>query len=351
VSAGKWANAAFWLDEINGKWATTTYYKDLPEYIDRFNTAEAIGNYPERQWNQSYPSYTGFLYTERTAPFSYHFTKSDNDRYKKIKKTALINSEITLLAGKFFEKAGFTRKACPDFLGLTYYAGNYPYSADQTEYSAEIQDIYYCLDKEIEKLIDLIDRKIGLKYVLIVLTSTGYFDLIQTPSNDFKAAGEFYPGRCTSLLNMYLMAIYGQGNWVNGYFDRQIYLNKKLAEEKQVAWDNLIRSAADFTTQFSGVQQVITELHSGVNKKNCGDLFIELLPGWKIVSENNTSSTEMLRTSIALSPLFFFGENIPKGHIVRPIKATEIAPTLAYLLRIQRPNACKEKPLDEFLQK
>ncbi|GHU68825.1 alkaline phosphatase [Bacteroidia bacterium] len=345
-SAGRYANAAFWLDDFNGKWATTTYYKDIPDYIDRFNTTEAIGNYPERQWNQSYPLYTGFPYTERTAPFSYLFTKNDNDRYKKIKKTALINSEITLLAGKIFEKAGFTRNTCPDFLSLTYYAGNYPYSSQPTEYSAEIQDIYHCLDKEIEKLIDMIDRKIGLKHVLIILTSTGYYDAIKTPANNIKPFGEFYPTRCTSLLNMYLMAIYGQGNWVNGYFDRQIFLNKKLAEEKAVAWNDLVRKSADFVVQFSGIQDVTLK---EANQKRGGDIFIELQPGWIIANENSTQPVP-LREKIVLAPLFFFGENIPQKHVARTVKVTEIAPTLTYLLRIHAPNACKDKPLDEIFK-
>ena len=34
-------------------------------------------------------------------------------------------------------------------------------------------------------------------------------------------AGEFHPKRATALLNMYLMAIYGQGDWVEGYHNRE----------------------------------------------------------------------------------------------------------------------------------
>ena len=37
LSAGHAANGAFWMDDMNGKWATTTYYKGLPWYVDRYN--------------------------------------------------------------------------------------------------------------------------------------------------------------------------------------------------------------------------------------------------------------------------------------------------------------------------
>ena len=37
LSAGHAANGAFWIDDKNGKWATTTYYKDMPWYVDRYN--------------------------------------------------------------------------------------------------------------------------------------------------------------------------------------------------------------------------------------------------------------------------------------------------------------------------
>ena len=36
LSAGHAANGAFWMDDYNGKWATTTYYKGLPWYVDRY---------------------------------------------------------------------------------------------------------------------------------------------------------------------------------------------------------------------------------------------------------------------------------------------------------------------------
>ena len=159
------------------------------------------------------------------------------------------------------------------------------------------------------------------------------------------------------------MAIYGSGNWVTGYYNEQIYLNKKLIENEKVDWNEILRKSADFITQFSGVQDVTTagqwlvddtgrsvEFRRGMNKKISGDLFIELQPGWVIVHEDQINKTNYTRNNSVLSPLYIFGNNIPKENVFRTVKATEIAPTLAFIMRIRPPNASKDAPLQEFIK-
>jgi len=363
LSVGKYADAAFWLNNSNGKWATTTYYKNVPWYVDKYNTSFAIGNNPDRVWTPALPSYNGFPYTQNTTPFKYTISKGDYDKFLKIKQTPFINSEITDLASNFFEYADFGKRTYPDFLAITYYAGNYKYSNNYEDFGWEIQDIYYRLDKEIERLLDLVDKKVGLKNVLVILSSDGYYDSAAKLPDGFKPSGEFYPSRCTSLLNMYLMAIYGSGNWVQGYYNEQIYLNKKLIENQNVNWNEILKKAAEFIARFSGVQEVTTaqqwfvddagrsvEFRRGMNKKLSGDIFIELQPGWTVVNENQNNKTDYARTKAVLPPLILFGGNVRKEHIYRPVHATEIAPTVAFLLRISAPNAAKDAPLQEFLK-
>lgn len=361
LSAGKYGDAAFWLDDYNGNWATTTYYKNIPWYVDHYNTVHAPGNSPEWVWTPAPASCRGLPYSGNNRPFRHTISKSDKDKFLKFKQTPFINTEITRLAGVFFEYADFGKRGCPDFLSLTYYAGDYK-SNHSGESGWEIRDTYHCLDKEIEKLLDLVDKKVGLKNVLVTLTSTGYYgDKVSSPEK-YRPAGEFYPNRCTALLNMYLMAVYGSGNWVKGYYKEQIYLNKKLVEDQNVDWDEILRKSAWFLSQFSGVQDVTTSgqwfvddagrasaFRRGMHKKISGDLYIELQPGWVAVHENQTGKSDYKQNNSILSPLFIWGVNIKKQDIYREIKATEIAPTLAFIMRIRPPNASREAPLAEFM--
>ena len=363
MAAGKYANAAFWLDQTNGKWATTTYYRNVPWYVDQYNIKQAIGNNPERVWTPALSTYNAFPYTKTYQPFKHTITKGDHNKFVKFKQTPFINTEITNLASTFFDYADFGNRSYPDMLSINYYAGDYFFRRNKEEYSMEIQDLYYRLDKDIERLLAKIDEKVGLQNVLLLLTSSGYFNTISNTESTFKPTGEFFPSRCTALLNVYLMAIYGDGNWVEGYYNQQIYLNKKLIENQKVDWNEILRKSADFVSQFSGIQEVTTagqwlvddkgravDFRRGMHKKISGDIFIELKPGWVVTEENQTVRPDYTKSNLNLSPLFIIGNGVKKAQIHRKIKATEIAPTLTHVLRIRPPNGSKDKPIQEILE-
>lgn len=364
LSAGKYADAAFWLDDANGKWATTTYYKNIPWYVDRYNINQSVSNNPERTWTPVLSHYNAFSYTREKYSFKHSISKSDYDKYIRLKQTPFINTEITNLASTFFEYAGFGTRTAPDMLSICYYAGDYSFGKDKEEYNIEIQDLYYRLDKEIERLLDLIDKKVGLNNALVLLSSSGYFNALSESSEQFPPSGIFYPSRCTSLLNMYLMAIYGHESWIQGYYNGQIYLNKKLIDEKKIEWNEILHKAAEFVAQFSGVQDVTTAgqwlvddtgrsvaFRRGMHKKISGDLFIELQPGWIVSEDGQTPQSNYVKKNITLSPLFIIGNGVRNAHIYRKIKATEIAPTITHVLRIRPPNGATEAPLQEFMEK
>ena len=362
LSSGQAANAAFWFEDYKGQFATTTYYKDIPWYVDRYNFNEVIGKNPETYtWTPARNFYTAFPYNQPNSPFKHNVNKNEKDCFLKIKTSPAINTEITKLAAKFLEYADWGRRTTPNMLSLSYYAGNYL----ETMYnpcSQEIQDIYFRLDKEIEQLLDWVEKYVGIKNTLFVVTSTGYFDSNEIPSGLFMTVGEFYPNRCTALLNMYLMTLYGQEHWVDGYYNNQIYLNRKLIEQKKIVYSEIQRKSAEFIAQFTGVQNVtpftemmftggeegISSFRKGMYKGISGDLFIELQPGRIIVDDKNPFQAKNLRNDAIIAPLIFFGHNIKPQKVSRTVKATEIAPTLTHILRIRPPNGCKELPLQEF---
>ena len=364
LSAGRFANVAFWLEDYKGRFATTTYYKDIPWYVEQYNTNEVIGRNPETYtWDPARNTYTAFPYNQTTSTFRHYIYKGEKDCYLKIKTSPAINTEITNLAAKFLEYADLGKRTNPNMLSLTYYAGNYIGTIDNP-YSQEIQDIYFRLDKEIERLLDLVEKHVGIKNTLIVVTSTGYFDSSEVPSESFKTFGEFYPNRCTALLNMYLMTVYGQGNWVAGYYNNQIYLNRKLIEQKKIDLLEIQRKSAEFIAQFTGVQNVTmssemlfgsrgegdVSFGKGMYRSISGDLFVELQPGRIIVDEKNPAQSKQVRNNAVIAPLVFFGHRIQPQKINRIIKATEVAPTITHVLRIRPPNGCKDLPLPEFIQ-
>ena len=113
--------------------------------------------------------------------------------------------------------------------------------------------------------------------------------------------------------------------------------------------------------QSAGIQNVITSqqmLHgaydqnvqfhrNGFYKGISGDLFLELQPGWRVV-DPQTHTRERGNNNAIVAPVIFFGNNIKPQRINRTIEATEIAPSVAYRLRIRAPNAARGEILKEL---
>lgn len=369
LSGGHAANGVFWIDDNNGKWATTTYYKGVPWYVDRYNSGvESLSaRLSKMVWTPSLSTsqLNAFPYVLDEIPFKYTFHEKELNCYPKLKTTPFVNKEVNRLALQFLEYGGFGTRTCPDLLSVTYYAGNYRGNMNK-EYSYEIQDTYYQLDKDIEQLLDAIDKKVGLSKTLVVFTGSGYYKSEEEYTQEldsYIAGGEFHPKRCVALLNMYLMALYGQQtNWVKGFYDNQIYLNRKAIEDAKLDLAEIQNKSAAFLKEFSGVQHVTTDhslvfgdwnegtakFREGTHHLGRGDLIIELQPGWKINNDNPKEKVKLIRNNAVITPLIFLGSGIKPERIYREVKATEIAPTITHILRIRPPNASQSLPLQEL---
>ena len=366
ISAGHAANGAYWIEDYSGKWATSTYFKDFDWSVEQENRSNI---YPSRintlVWQPllSTDRYNLFPYGSEAVSFSNKLLKADNS-FQLFKESPFVNENITKTAIALMQKADMGKRSRPDFLALTYYAGNFSASSDG-EYSYEIQDTYARLDREIATLLDQVEKTVGLQNTLIFVTSTGYYSSnVVSTDNVQSSAGIFYTNRCEALLNMYLMAIYGKEQWVEKYHNQQIYLNRKLIESKNISLEEIQNKAAEFVVQFTGVQDATTSIRlltgktdsnmqayrNILDKDISGDIIIQIRPGYQIIDEQNPSSIKKIqRETAVVCPAIFFGYNIKPEKIKRTIKATEIAPTVCRILRIRSPNAAKDQPLPEFL--
>lgn len=361
--AGQTANCAYWIENVLGKWATTTYYKDSHWVVDQENRSNIYSNQIENLvWKpfMTISQYNAFPYTTSRTAFQHSFARGI-ESFELIKKSPFYNENVRITAEKLIEKAELGKHIQPDFLSLTFYAGNYPKAIDK-KYSIELQDTYARLDHELGLFFDYIDKTIGLKNVAFVVTSTGYYESEIVPLiNSDVQNNKFYSDRCEALLNMYLMAIYGKKQWIDGYSNNQIYLNRELIEKENINLQEIQDKTADFVFKFTGVQDVATadqilrgiaspemnRYRDAINKDNSGDVFLEIQPGYQIVRDNKI--IEKTNKEIIVSPAIFFGYKVKPQKINRTIKATEIAPTISYILRIRSPNAAKEKVLPELM--
>ncbi len=361
LSAGHAGDGAFWIDRNTGKWCSTTYYSDFPWWLSQYNERKSPDfRIKDMVWTPTLPftAYT-FLPEWRNEPFRHKPDSERDNRFRRLITTPFINEEVNLLAEELLNKGSLAQDNVPDLLALTFYAGNYNRRSVQ-EYAMEMQDAYVRLDRSIAALLDIIDRKVGLHNTLICIASTGYADPEAADPEMYRVpGGEFHLNRCATLLNMFLMATYGEGQYVEAYYDRQIYLNHKLIESKRLNPAEIQEKAAGFLVQFSGVNEVYSahrlllgpwspqteRIRNGFHRQRSGDLIIDVLPGRTVVQSDHADN-RTVRLAHIPTPLILMGNGIKAETIRIPVGMERIAPTLAGMMRIRAPNACTAAPLD-----
>lgn len=362
LAGGHIANSALWIDDKTGRWVTTTYYFDAPAYIVHpYYENTPAQSVDTTSWRPLYATeqYTAMPYQVPTHDFCHSFSPRDINRFRQYKTTPLANHEVTDVSIDLIEKASLGQRGQLDMINIGYTLAPFDNGTVQ-EYGHELQDAYVRLDKELSRLFEAIDKRVGLNKSVIFITSTGYFTGEGREPSFYKIqSGEFYPKRAVSLLNMYLMALYGNGEWVNGFHNNQIYLNRELIKDRALDLEEVRDKSAQFLIDMEGVRDVYTQqrillrstnehtdrLRRGISSKLSGDIFIELVPGWELVYQNESDTRVYVRHNAVSAPFFLITPNIKATKIVEPVDVTRIAPTVARVLRIRAPNGCSARPL------
>ena len=360
LAAGHAADWAMWIDNQSGKWAGTSYYGDMPawvNYLDGGNLADRISSTVWKPTNEQVGTYNYYLTTTQKS-FAHRFT--GDARFRVFKTSGMVNEEVTKAVRYCMESGNAGMDAVPDFLSVCYYAGDFHEDYTTTATTTELQDTYIRLDEELAKLLQRIDQLVGLDKTLIFVTSTGYDEVENT--DDLAQynipTGDFNINRCATLLNMYLCAMYGNDKYVQSYFGKQFYLDHKVLEQNQLKLTEVLSHCEDFLFQFSGVRDVFTShritqgawtpgisnIRNGFNPKCSGDIIVQVSPGWNLVNED-LGTKKMQRDSFFEFPLIFFGYTIQAEKVATPVTVDCIAPTIAHHIRIRAPNACSTSPL------
>ncbi|WP_314969851.1 alkaline phosphatase family protein [Phocaeicola abscessus] len=361
LAAGHSAKGAFWIDDDTGKWSGSTYYGAFPEWVSALNDREGLDTrIDDLVWTPSLPAGVyHYLATENpSAAFKHRFSDEKNNKYRRLKTSPLVNDEVNKLVNACLTSASMGYDQVPDFLSVAYYAGNYN-QLSVHDGAMEIQDAYARLDNSIAEFLEMLDRRVGLHNILLFVTSTGYADTDAAYPEQYRIpGGEFHMNRCAALLNMYLAALHGDGQYVETHTDSEIFLNHKLLETKNLNLTAILNQSADFLVQFSGVKDVYTSQRLQLGSwtpdiakiKNryhvacSGDIWVEIWPGWTIVNEAD-GSKQVVRHAYHAVPLLLMGWDIKPELVQAPTKIGRIAPTIAHALRIRAPNASTLAPI------
>lgn len=223
----------------------------------------------------------------------------------------------------------------------------------------ESEDLLLGLDANIESLLRLIDGTVGMDNTLVLLTAAqGACDVSETSAAEWSERGSVSLKRATALLNLYLMALHGQGRWVKDYAPSAIYLDQDLCKQKRVPYDTLAAESAEFMMQVKGVggaydarrlewmsseTGVVQQLRRNYHPRRSGDILLRLEPGWSEELDDGSKQTQLWAGEFV--PLAFYGWRIPRGVIYERHNMADVAPTICSFLHVAPPDGCQGRPI------
>lgn len=346
LAGGHSANIVLWKNNNSGYWSSSTYYGIFPSWAVAMNKA-VLGK--ERVWKPLFKTdrYNNF---GDKAPKSFSYSFDCRRNFILYKTSACMNDEVNEMAFSLLQNSKLGKDNIVDCLSLTYYAGNYD-GGPMSHRPVEVQDIYARLDRNIEALLNELDKSIGLENIVVSLSSTGYVMENGEEYSKYRLpSGTLYAERIRVLLNVFLSAKFGKGDYVESVYGTQIFLNKGLIESLKLSNMDVFAQAVEFLKSLDGVEDVFTiyslggilspglqHAKNGYNPSCSGDIWIRLMPGWRVVENEKVLSKFQYRTPV-MFPIIIYGAGVKHEVIDKLTPANVLVMNMARILRVRRPN-------------
>lgn len=374
LPAGHTANAAYWFHgQDEGKWITSSFYTNsLPAWVEKFNASGKAASYM-KPWNTLYDQSQylesgvdvntfegGFQGKEDTGfPYDLSDLKEQNGGYDLLKSTPYGNSitadfAIAALEGEALGQDEFTDFLTVSFSSTDYVGHNFGVN------SKEVQDTYLRLDREIKRLLQALDEKVGEGNYTLFLTSDhggvhvpAYLQSVKIP------AGYFDYGKFNQAMKSFLSEKFGKDNLILNTSNNQIFFDYDEVAKSGTSREELQKAIAHFALQFEQVNMVFTReqlegtsytegiassVDRGFHQKRSGDVVIVLEPS--VITYSRTGSTHGSGQNYDThAPLIFYGKGIKSGNTLERTEIRDVAPTLSALLGIPFPNGSTGRPL------
>ncbi len=376
LPAGHIPNASYWFDDKTGNWITSSYYPDslgLPQWVQDFNARRLPDLYLSRPWDKALPE----PYSESFNPA---WDKYDDGNYKPMslvpenfpynlpehKKTLGYGLLRFTPGGNVFtvdfalevlDKMELGQDEYPDMLCLSFSGPDYC-GHQFGIHAEETQDMYLRLDGQITRLLRALDEKYGKNNVLVFLTADHGGSETPLHLQDLNIpAGVFPESTIAGPLNKVLVEKFGRpGKYVLDVANQQIWLDYATLDAADIDLEDACDALKKFLRKQPGVYDAYTpedmfelpedypfgpEIRRGLHPRRSGDVLFQLDPAWHADDKYFGSGGATHGSPYPYDthvPLIWYGWKIPAGETFAPVNITDIAPTLAAMLRIMRPN-------------
>ena len=383
LTAGHSTDGVFWYDNVTGGWMSSTYYvQALPSWVNDFNAMRRQEAYLNSSWTllKEAEAYSTCLPDSNKFEkgfggqnyFPYDLNKlsksggRNSDRNNAfLRETPFADALTTDFAIKLIEEEELGKDDVTDFLSICYSSTDYIGHRFGPS-SVETADAIFRLDKNIETLLNYLNDNLGKRNILVYFTSAhGVAELPQVMADNRVPSGYFMQNQALQLLRSYLNAVYGEGDWVKGFTERQVFLNRTLIEDARLQIEDVQKRTARFLNQFTGVASAypyyafeandfgnghLRKIINSFSAQRSGDVIITLLPGWVEAEEGHLTGHNSPYEYDSHVPLIWYGWTVKRSTVMRKVNLPDVAATLSSLCRIPYPNACTGEPMPELFR-
>lgn len=377
LPAGHNPTAAFWFDEGTGHFVTSSYYmNELPEWVRKFNSKDIGSQLVRNGWNtlkdiREYKESTednmpweNIIGSAKEPVFPYSNLAKDYKEKKGVIRSTPFGNTLTLrMAEASLEGYQLGRGEETDFLVVNIASTDYVGHTFGPN-SIEVQDTYMRLDKDLEIFLNALDQKVGKGNYLFFLTSDHGAAHSVAYMKQNKMSSDFFDKDLLSGLEKELETLLGQKDLIYTIDNYQVYFNESSIMKNGLSLEQVSKATTDYLNRDPRVlyavdlskvgsapipEPIKSRIINGYNWQRSGHIQIishdAMLPSYSVKGTTHS----VWNSYDAHIPLIFMGKGISKGQSSKPYYMTDIAPTLAQLLKIENPSGNIGEPIVELL--
>jgi len=403
LPAGRHANAAYWFSTTTGNMVSSTYYfTQLPAWVNTFNAARPADKYFGAKWERLLPETE---YLKRAGPDSPPWetvtstgdtnafphtitggaTAPNNTFYWALDYSPFTNEMLVSFAQQAIVNEKLGQDDDTDVLTVSFSANDYV-GHRYGPYSQEAMDATLRVDRDIAKLLDFVDTRVGLSNTLIAFTADHgvapipeHAAALGLGGARIKAADLFTvigaalsarynpQGKSPDPSADYLLRFKEANTMREWLINNNLYFNYDALRRDGVNVEEFSQAVCAAALTVPGIARCFTRtqlmrgatsitdpierraLH-GFYAARSGDAVLVAEP-FKYLADTITATHGSPYSYDTHVPTIIMGAGVNAGRYLEAASPADIAPTLSALLRITPPSNSVGRVLVEALKK
>jgi predicted AlkP superfamily pyrophosphatase or phosphodiesterase len=378
VSMAGHVGKAFWYSTNNGDFITSTYYyEDYPEWVSKWNEQRKADEYAGKSWELLNESSRYLLAAQDDREyevdlrgygrvFPHQYGDTSNPLFYTLLVVSPAGDKLTLDFSKELitnEKLG--QDKIPDYMGISFSgvdAVNHFFGPS----SLENEDIVVQLDRTLADLFKFIDKNVGLKNTLIVLSADhGMAEMPEYMTELGFEAGRLYPDDVVRIANETGQEKFGIDGISRFFFRPYMYLDDSKISAANLERDEVLKTIAASLTDTKGIAlavprsglspleetPILAQIQRNFHPSRSGDIYVVQDPYWFMFDKGPIAAMHGSPWRYdTYVPIIFTGPSIRQQKVHRLVHPVDVAPTLSALLGITPPSSSQGSPLEEVLK-